>query len=328
MIRTLYHSQTGQVRTNLSPDQFATALQEPQGLLWVDFVDEPPGACESILQKTFSFHPLAIDDALAETHTPKLDDWEEYLYLVLRAVVLEKQNGDQVIAPELDVFLGENYIVTHHDEVIVAVDRVWLVCQQDRHYLKRGSGYLLYKLIDELIADYVPVVEKLDDTINLIEDQLFDNPTPAALEHIFALKRSLLHLRRIILPQREVLNKLTRDKYRVIKDKDRVFFSDVYDHLVRLYDLIESMRELSGSALNTYLSVVNNRMNEVMKTLTVITTLFMPLSFIVGFFGMNFFQAMIPLNIWTSQPVFVLTMMIIILLPIGMYWWIRQRGWM
>jgi magnesium transporter len=328
MIRALYHPQTGSIRTDLSPDEIKTALQDRRGLLWVDFVDESREVCEPILRETFGFHPLAVDDALEETHTPKLDDWEDYLYIVLRAIVFDKQADEQVNTPELDVFLGKNYIVTHHDLPIAALDRVWAIYQKDRRYLKRGASYLLYKLTDELAANYIPVVEELDDIIDLIEDQLFDNPTPMALETIFSLKRTMLHLRRIIMPQREVLNKLARDKHRVIKDKDRVFFRDVYDHFVRLHGLIESMRELVGSAMNTYLSVVNNRMNDVMKTLTIFAALFMPLSFIVGFFGMNFFQVVTPLDAWTGQPVFVLTMVAIALLPIGMVMWIRKRGWM
>jgi len=328
MIRTLYHPRTGSVQADLDQDEIKRALQDRRGLLWVDFVDEPPETCKPILQETFGFHPLAVDDALEERHTPKLDDWEDYLYIVLRAIVFDKQADEQVNTPELDVFLGKNYIVTHHDLPIVALDRVWEICREDGRYVKNGASYLLYKLTDELAANYIPVVEELDDLIDLIEDQLFDNPTSAALEDIFSLKRTLLHLRRIITPQSEVLNKLARDKYRVISDKDRVFFSDVYDHFVRLHGLTESMRELVGSALNTYLSVVNNRMNDVMKTLTVFTALFMPLSFVVGFFGMNFFQAVTPLELWTGQQVFALTMISIIILPVGMYLWIRRRGWM
>ena len=327
MIRAIYRPQTGPVRTDLDPHEFRAALQDSPGLLWVDFVEEPPEVCEPILRETFGLHPLAIDDALTERHAPKLDDWGDYLYLVFRAIVLDKQADDQLDAPELDVFLGPNYIVTYHEQSVAAVDRVWAQCQNDRRFLKRGAAQLLYRLTDEVVATYVPVVEALDDTLDLIEDQLFDNPTAAALEQIFTLKRSLLHLRRLILPQREVLNRLARDRFRVIKDKERVFFRDVYDHLVRLYDITESMRELVVSALNTYLSVVNNRMNDIVKTLTIFAALFMPLSFIVSFFGMNFFQAVAPLDIWTSRPVFVLTMIVIVLMPVGMLLWIRQRGW-
>jgi len=327
MIRILYYPHTGPLRTDLSPDEIKRALQDRRGLLWVDFTDEPPETCEPILRETFSFHPLAVDDALEERHTPKLDDWDDYLYIVLRAIVFDKDADEQVNTPELDVFLGKNYMVTHHDLPIAALNRVWTICQEDGPYGKKGVSYLLYKLTDELAADYIPVVEEIDDIIDLIEDQLFDNPTSAALEDIFTLKRTLLHLRRIILPQSEVLNKLARDQHKIIKDKDRVFFRDVYDHFVRLHGLTESMRELVGGAMNTYLSVVNNRMNDVMKTLTVFTALFMPLSFVVGFFGMNFFQAATPFDVWTGQSVFALTMISIIILPVGMYLWIRRRGW-
>jgi magnesium transporter len=133
----------------------------------------------------------------------------------------------------------------------------------------------------------------------------------------------------VISPLREVLNKLARDDFAVIDDRERIYFRDVYDHLVRLHDISESLRDLVGGVLDTYLSVINNRMNEVMKTLTLITTLFMPISFVVGFFGMNFFQpveeSLLP---WTSNPAFTITLLIIILTPMAMYLWMRKRRWM
>jgi magnesium transporter len=134
-------------------------------------------------------------------------------------------------------------------------------------------------------------------------------------------------MRRILLPQREVLNKLARDDYRVIDPNDRIFFRDIYDHLVRLHDLNESLRDLVSGVMDTYLSVINNRMNEVMKTLAVITTLFMPITFVTGFFGMNFFEPVAGLLGWTSEQVFIITLGILLLLPIGMYIWMRRRTW-
>jgi magnesium transporter len=271
---------------------------------------------------------LAVEDALQEVHVPKLDDWGQYLYLVLHAIDFDKQNGGEVKTLELDVFLGQNYIVTYHKQPIVAVGRLWEACQHDERHLKRGADHLLYRLADELVASYMPVIEGMDETLDLIEDQIFGEPTPATLEQLFSLKRALLHLRRIIAPQREVLNKLARDDYAVIDAEDRIWFRDVYDHLVRMYDINESMRDLMSGALDTYLSVVNNRMTEVMKTLTIITTLFMPMSFVVGFFGMNFFQAVTPLQVWTGKPAFVVAIAIMILIPLFMYLWVRQRAWM
>jgi magnesium transporter len=328
MMRSLYRAQDGSLRTNLSSDETTTALEDKQGLLWVDLMDEAPEACEPILRETFGFHPLAVEDALQEVHVPKLDDWGQYLYLVLHAIDFDKQNGGEVNTLELDVFLGQNYIVTYHKQSIVAVGRLWEACQRDERHLKRGADHLLYRLADALVASYMPVIEGMDETLDLIEDQIFGEPTPATLEQLFSLKRALLHLRRIIAPQREVLNKLARDDYAVIDAEDRIWFRDVYDHLVRMYDINESMRELMSGALDTYLSVVNNRMTEVMKTLTIITTLFMPMSFVVGFFGMNFFQAVTPLEVWTGKPAFVMTIAIMILIPLAMYLWVRQRAWM
>ena len=185
---------------------------------------------------------------------------------------------------------GRQYIVTHHDETIPALEKVWLAAQRDDRHVKNGADHLLYKLVDEVVASYMPVVEEMDEAIDDTEDQIFVTATPHILERLFQFKRATITLRRIISPQREVLNRLARDDYKVIDAKDRIYFRDVYDHLVRLYDITESIRDLVGGALDTYLSVINNRMNDIMKTLTLITTLFMPISFVAGFFGMNFFQ--------------------------------------
>jgi magnesium transporter len=328
MIRVLYRNADGTSRTDARLEEFTTLLQDPQGLLWVDFENEPPEVCEPILRETFGFHPLAVDDALQESHVPKVDDWGEYLYVVLHAVTLEgsEQDGRVLDTLELDLFLGRNYLVTHHDEPIAAVDHVWKAGLRDERHLRRGADHLAYRLADSLVADYMPVVEQIDEEIDHLEDQIFDRPTSDTLERIFALKRALLHLRRIITPQREVLNRLARDDYAVVDSEDRVFFRDVYDHLVRLHDINEGLRDLVGGALDTYLSVINNRMNEVMKTLTLITTLFMPVSFLAGFFGMNFFAPVVPLEAWTGIPMYVATLAVMVLTPLGMYLWMRRRG--
>lgn len=327
MIRSLYYIPGQPIQKDISPEKFPELIQNQQGLLWVDFVSEPPEICLPILQG-FKFHPLAIDDALQETHVPRLDDWGDYLYIVLNYMNAE-ENGDlwETEVDELDIFLGKNYIVTHHDHPISAVDDTWAACDRDERNVQDGADHLLYRITDYLVAAYMPTVEKIDDAIDQIEDQVFDRPSPRTLEKLFALKRVLLAMRRIVLPQREVLNKLARDDYKVIDPKDRIFFRDIYDHLVRLHDLNESLRDLVGGVLDTYLSVINNRMNEIMKTLTVITVLFMPLTFLTGYFGMNFFEPLGNLKVWTTSPVFYLTLAVIFILPTVMYFWMRRRTW-
>ena len=331
MIRSLYSTPNKKIRTDLTPNEIGAALKDPRSLLWVDFCQTPPEEDAPILLNTFGFHPLAVDDALQESHVPKVDDWGQYLYIVLHAVLFNKEarDGEHVETLELDVFLGKHYLVTHHDKPIAAVDRVWANCQRDERYVKAGADHLLYELADGVVADYMSIVDEIDEAIDRLEDEVFDKPTPQTLGRIFKIKRAVLNLRRTISPQREALNKLARDDYPVVDAKDRVYFRDVYDHLVRLYDINESLRDLAGSALDTYLSVINNNLNEVMKTLTVITTLFMPISFVAGFFGMNFFQPIEdPLRTWTGSPVFLLALAAMSLTPVGMYLWIRRRGWM
>jgi magnesium transporter len=328
MIRALHIAPGSPINTSYPPEKIKGALRSKKGLLWVDFTGEPNQTCEPILLDVFGFHPLAVDDALQETHTPKVDDWGEYIYIVLDAFVYDKQDSDGALhVHELDVFLGKNYIVTHHDEPITAIDQMWSACQRDPRNTQNGADHLLYRILDYLVAAYMPIVGKIDDEIDIIEDQVFNKPTTETLEHIFAIKRSLLAIRRVITPQREVLNKLARDDYQIIDSHDRVFFRDVYDHLVRLQDLNESMRDMLSGTMDIYLSVINNRMNDVMKTLTVITTLFMPISFVAGFFGMNFFEPVAHLTNWTGIPVFVIMLIATILTPAIMLSWMRRRMW-
>ncbi|HJW90785.1 MAG TPA: magnesium/cobalt transporter CorA [Anaerolineales bacterium] len=329
MIHSLYFSPGKELQIDLAVEDFPTALQDPRGLLWVDFEGTSPEADEPILREVFGFHPLAIDDALQESHVPKVDDWGEYLYIVLHSVAFDRSEGGRIETHELDIFLGKNYLVTHHDPSIPAVKRVLELSQRDERHLSNGPDHLLYRLTDEVVASYMPVVEEMDEAIDLAEDRIFSRATSFSLEAVFTLKRAVLHLRRIIGPQREVLNKLARDDYQVIDARARVYFRDVYDHLVRLHDITESIRDLVGGTLDTYLSVINNRMNEIMRTLTIITTLFMPISFIASFFGMNFFQPTDQaLDPWTGISAFAAAMALILLTPVGMLFWMRSRGWM
>jgi len=328
MIRSLFYSPGKPLRTNIPPKEFPRLIRDRRGLLWVDFINESPENAGPIL-RSFNFHPLAIDDALEETHTPKIDDWGDYLYIVLNIMNYKHMDGIfESEIDELDIFLGRNYVITHHDKLLAAIEDAWTACQRDQRHVQEGPDHLLYRIVDSLVMSYMPLVEEIDRQIDEIEDQVFDGPRRATLEQIFALKRLLLSMRRILLPQREVLNKLARDDYRVIDPKDRVFFRDIYDHLVRLHDLNENLRDLVSGALDTYLSVVNNRMNDVMKTLTIITTLFMPITFVTGFFGMNFFEPVAHLVGWTSQQVFKLTLGIMLTVPIVMFLWMRRRTWL
>lgn len=328
MIRSVFRNHAGEIRRDLPDDAIIAALQDPEGLLWMDLQQEDVDRFRPLLLDTFGFHPLAVDDALEERHVPKVDAWEGYIYLVLHAIQFTLEADKPLSTLELDIFVGKNYLVSYTSKPIAAIDRVWDACQRDERGLARGVERLLYEISDELVTETMPVIESIDDTIDLIEDEIFENPGPYLLEKIFTYKRALLHLRRILTPQREVINKLARGDYAVLNPDSRIYFRDVYDHLVRLYDITEGLRDLIGGALDTYLSVVSNRMNEVMKTLTIITTLFMPLAFLTGFFGTNFFQPAVDLSAWTGKLAFYLVLASMVFIPGLMYLWMRRRAWM
>jgi magnesium transporter len=321
MIRTLYRTSKGTFSIDIPPTHWRVALRDAGGLFWVDLCDEPIEKVEPILRDTFGFHPLAIDDALRETHVPKIDNWGEAVYVNVHGVELKRETI-QVTTREIDLFLGANFLVTLHAEPIQALDRLWNNNRNDPRRLEHGPDHLLYDVLDLVTSDYLPVVDELDGVIDELEEEVFAKPTQRTLNQIFSVRHAILNLRRIIGPQREVLNRLARDDYPFIDPKDRVYFRDVYDHLVRLADLNESLRDLISGTLDTYLSVIANRQNEIMKTLTITSVLMLPISFIAGFFGMNFTGLA-----FDSALLFWLAVASMIITPVVMLLWFRLRGW-
>jgi magnesium transporter len=322
MIRTLYRSGKGGYTTDVPPTHWRVALRDEGGLLWVDFCDEPAEKLEPLMRDVFAFHALAIEDALRDSHVPRIDNWGEYVYGVVHGVMFSSERIE-LETREVDVFLGRNYLVTHHAESVDFVDRLWSNCQSDQRRLERGADFLLYDLLDLLASTYMPVVDAIDDTVDRLEDEVFGNPTQRTLNTLFSVKRVALQMRRIIGPQREVLNKLARDEFAMIDPKDRVYFRDIYDQFVRLADINESLRDLLSGTLDTYLSVTSNRLNEIMKVLTVVTVLFMPMTVLTGFFGMNF--TTIPFD---SPWLLVVGLILMLSVPVGMFAYFRGRGWM
>ncbi len=312
--------------TNL--EEVGRLIDEKDTLIWVDLFRDSADESRKVLTEIFKFHTLSVDDALVEMHIPKIDDWGDYLYMSVIAVNPEQRLDDIDKSIELDIFVGKNYIVTYHQQELNSVDLVWKNILRNESNLQRGSKYIIYQIIDELANEYMKMIENLDMDVEEIEDIVIEKPDKKLLAEIFSIKRSLLNLRRIIAPQREVLNKLSRGDFEIVTQKERMYFRDVYDHLVRVHEIIESLRDMVSGTLDTYLSVVNNQLSNIMKTLTIITTLFMPLSFLTGFFGMNFFAASNQLNQWTGVVSFGVVMAVMIGLPLGMFLWMRRRDWM
>ena len=332
MVRVLHSNAGGLPVESHGVGHISAMIADPAAVVWVDIYDpeDGNGACPEalqILQDVFGFHPLAVEDALVETHVPKVDDWGSYLYIVMHAVHFEHGKGD-LETRELDIFVGPNYLVTYRTQEIRALEHQWRITQRDQRHTRRGVDYLLYELCDAVATDYLPVMDAIDEAVDLVQDEVFERRDARLVERIFKLKRAVLNLRRVLSPQREVLNKLSRGDFAVIDERDRVYFRDVYDHFVRLVDLNESLRDVVGGVLDTYLSVTANRTNDIMKTLTIVSLMFLPLTFVTGFFGMNFFGGSIELIFDASKwLLFLVGMSVMIAMPLAMLMYIRRRGW-
>lgn len=332
VIRCVYRTGGGEIHTDWPPERIGDTLADPGGTLWVD-IHDPDGArvpeVERLFREVFAFHPLSIEDALTDANAPKLDEWETYLYLVFHAIDFDPVT-DEIRLHELDLFLGRQYLVTYRTHTITLVDRVWKLVSRDlENRLRRRADHLLYLLMDAGVGDHLHAIEHLDQAVEAIMDSAMANPTPETLQRIFQIKRSVARVYRIIVPQREVANRLSRDDYSQVGTRDRVYFRDVYDGLVRLHDLTEGIRDLVAGAIDTYLSVSANKTNDIMKTLTIVTVLFLPLNFIVGFFGMNFFGDNIVLGegFLGHTLLFLASCGLMVAGSVGIWLWGKRRRW-
>jgi magnesium transporter len=330
-LRIVYRDSAGIIHLDWPVEKLKHAIEDRQGILWLD-LENPGSTCtpqaQVILEGVFGFHPLAVEDALQESHIPKIDDWGEYLYLVFHGTAIVKET-DELKLQELDVFLGPNYVVTYHTEPLWFLDQDFESIKRDpRDRLQHGADHLLIRFLERAVDQSLEVIEYLDDRVDSIQNQVIENPRARTLHTIFRVKRAAIRLHKIFGPQREVLNRLARDPYKPIHAEHRVYFRDVYDHVVRIHDISESLRDLIAGTLETYLSVMSNRTNDIMKMLTMVTLMFMPMSFLVGFFGMNFFGETLAFQ--TPLPkglLFVASLLIMCVSPSLMWIYARRKKW-
>jgi magnesium transporter len=255
-------------------------------VVWVDVLD-PNDADFSRLAEEFEFHPLSIEDCQKTHQRPKVEEYRGYYFIVLYEVSLvgEKQ---ELELRELNIFLGKNYVVSVHSQPLRAIDttaRLWPIWL-DRE--DSSAGLLAYLLMDAVVDDYNPLLDALSDRLDELEDRIFGVFDPQVIEEIFLRKKELLFLRRRIAPLRDVFNILLRREQPIFPHEMRVYFQDVFDHLIRVTDLVDTLRDVIGSTMDAYLSVSGNRMNMVMKRLTSMSAILMSVTLIAGIYGMNF----------------------------------------
>lgn len=239
------------------------------------------------LGKQFSLHPLMLEDVANTDQRPKLDDYETYFFLVIKMLSLTKRN--EIAVEQVSLVLGRNYVISFQENGTDVFQPVRERLRGGKGRLRQtGADYLLYALVDAIVDQYFAVLESLGEKIEALQQTVVDDPRPETLNDIHALKRQLLFLRRAVWPLRDVMNNLSRSTCPFLQEPTKVFFRDVYDHVVQIVDTIETLREMVSASLDIYLSSVSYRLNAVMRVLTVITTIFMPLSFIASIYGMNF----------------------------------------
>jgi magnesium transporter len=242
------------------------------------------------------------------------------LYLVVHGVDVDLSEKEGFAPKELDVFLGQNFLITYHKKEARSVSEVMRRCRENTPIFDYGLDFVLYSILDILVANYVPVLDSIEDQLEDVEEVIFDRPEQAALKDILALKRTLMRLKKTVFPQREVINHLARNEYQFVQPKTQAYFRDVYDMLYRMAEMIESFRDVSTAMVETYLSTVSNRMNEIMKVLTLFSTIFLPLGVIAGIYGMNFDY--MPELHWKYGYPFALGLMLLVALTlIGYFKW-------
>jgi magnesium transporter len=329
-IALIDYSATQAIRLpNVTPQACAEHLDTDS----VSWVDVSGLGSEDVLQQlgqVFKLHPLVLEDIVNVPQRPKVEDYRDQLLIITQMVVL-KENGDGFWLEQVSLVLGEHYLLTVQEESLQDTfepvrDRI----HNDRGTIRqRGADYLAYALWDTIIDGYFLALEAYGERLEALEDEVAINPTKQTLSKIYQIRRELLALRRAIWPQRDAINSLIRDECSLMSADVRIYMRDCYDHVVQLIDTIETYRELAAGMMDVYLSAVSNRMNEVMKLLTVISTIFIPLTFVAGVYGMNFNPDASPWNMpelnWYWGYPLVWTIMIAIAFILVYFFW--RRGW-
>lgn len=318
-------------RPSLGVSQLSTVeearqvVKDPEAVLWVDF-DCRSAESDAILGQVFGFHPLAIEDVYKEGHNPKVEDYERYLYIVVQALVRDRDwDLADIHLLEVDLFVGRNFVVTHHAGALAAIDAVRApTIAAGKNHMARGATFLTHAILDAIIDRFVPLSARLEQEIDQLEVRVLKGTDESVLARILELIRSLHHLRRVALRQRELLERLARAEFDEIPQEAKPFFRDVHEHFKDFTESLEIMRDDLTSLFNAFISLASQRMNEVMKVLTIISTIMLPLTFIAGIYGMNFRH--MPELEWTYAYPAALGAML--LAAIGPYMFFKWKKWL
>ncbi len=284
-----YGDPSGAIRQNLSRDEIARALGSGVGTLWVD-IDTRDDGQVAILKETFHFHPLAIEEAVNPQSRVKLEEFDRYLLLIVRTVAFCETTEDPYDLDTVNIsfFLGKNYLVTVHGDHTNPVATTAELLQRKPELAAHGPAKLMHTIVDQAVDAYFPIIDKLDDFMDSLEERIFARFDQNALREVFGVKRLVLTLRRHLAPERDALSILTNRPSTMLTPETQIYFRDIYDHVLRIYDSLETYRDLLSSTMDSYLTQVSNRLGMATKALSVVATVTLPFVVVSGMWGMNF----------------------------------------
>ena len=323
LARTFRIDGAGGIHRDVPLKDLAQCVRENTDRLWVD-VDASVRQQFALLDKVFRFHPLSIEDVLNPQSRPKVEEYEGYLFVILRVVRYAETTTDpyDLETENLYFFIGPNYLVTVHNGPSPDVERVIETGVRNPDIFARGPARIAHQVMDSAVDQFFPILDRLNDFIDGLEERVFQSFDEEAMRDIFAVKRMVLSLRRYLSPEREIFNVLTNRPSQLLTPDVQLYFRDIYDHVLRINDMLDTYRDLLSSTLESYLTQVSNRLGMVTKGLTVVATLSVPFVVVSGMWGMNFDRIPLASNPWG----FYIMLVGQLALGFGLLWWIKRRG--
>lgn len=291
--------------------------------IWIDISAPTRLDIEPLLEEWFRFHELAAEDALSENTLPKYDSFATYDFFVFRSVRFDVSSHG-VDTTKIAVFIGKNFLFTIHAEPLESIDNIWNRLPMDRRLLQRGADFVLYSILDQIVDAHFPFIDEIENKMDSIHEEIFTRPNQSLMDELLHLKRDLNVLRRQSLPQRELFNAISRGDTRFIKSEHLIYYRDLYDHMFRIGESIDVERDLATGTMDAYLSVIANRTNEIMKVLTIFSSILLPMNFIAGIYGMNFVH--MPELGWKYGYAFAFGLMGVVMIVMLVWFW--QNGWL
>ncbi len=291
MITSFLLRESEELETGIDLRGTKELLRDEKNLLWLDFLD-PSDEDFKFLEETFSLHPLVIEDCRVPQEAPKVNEFPDYISMIMHSVYFYKDKEERGEEPlsirEFDIILGKNYILTLHKEKIWNINTIMEQLKKNPRILSRGCDFLFYSVLDDITDNYFYILDLIEDRIDDLEATISTAKSEEFLNEVFSYKRHIISLRKIMAPQRELIARFCRRDYPFVHPQMAIYYKDIHDHLTRIHSMIETFRELLTSVMEAHLFLLSRKMNDVMKVLTIIATIFMPMTFLTGVYGMNF----------------------------------------